>query len=50
MLEYGGHVAKVPLVSDLFTHAEPAEAPASPVDPNAPLAQRMRPRTLDEYI
>jgi putative ATPase len=33
-------------VSDLFTPNE--EAPAE-IDANAPLAQRMRPRTLDEY-
>ncbi len=33
---------------DLF---KPADAPATaPVDPRAPLATRMRPRTLDEYV
>ncbi len=32
---------------DLFD--EPA-APAPPVDPSAPLAERMRPRTLDEFV
>jgi putative ATPase len=40
--------ATLRLVSDLFT---PTDAPA-PVssEANAPLAQRMRPRTLDEYV
>jgi putative ATPase len=33
-------------VSDLFT--ETTDAPE--IDPHAPLAQRMRPRTLDEYV
>jgi putative ATPase len=35
-------------VSDLFTHPD-ASSPA-PSAANAPLAQRMRPRTLDEYV
>jgi len=34
-------------VSDLFSQSSPEETPAA--DPNAPLAARMRPRTLDEY-
>ncbi len=29
--------------------AEPADDPAAAVDPGSPLAERMRPRTLDEY-
>lgn len=34
--------------ADLF---QPTDAPAAlPVDPRAPLATRMRPRTLDEYV
>ena len=33
---------------DLFSPAEPA--PAAPPNPQAPLATRMRPRTLDEYV
>ena len=33
---------------DLFAPSEPAQAPA--VDPRAPLATRMRPRTLGEYV
>ena len=32
----------------LFELPEPELAPLPPVDPNAPLAARMRPRTLDE--
>ena len=32
-------------MSDLFT----SESPSAPVDSEAPLAQRMRPRTIDEY-
>ena len=36
-------------MSDLFAQNTSAEA-ESAIDPNAPLAQRMRPRTLDEYI
>ena len=35
-------------MSDLFSHATPAE-PATEPNPAAPLAQRMRPRSLDEY-
>lgn len=34
-------------MSDLFSQSSPEEAPVA--DPNAPLAARMRPRTLDEY-
>jgi putative ATPase len=37
-------------VSDLFSQSSSAADTGSAVDPNAPLAQRMRPRTLDEYI
>jgi putative ATPase len=33
---------------DLFADDEPA--PVSRVDPSAPLAERMRPRTLDEFV
>lgn len=35
-------------MSDLFAPSD-SPADATPVDPNAPLAQRMRPRSLDEY-
>ncbi len=35
-------------MSDLFTSSTPEDTPAT--DPNAPLAARMRPRTLDEYV
>lgn len=34
-------------MSDLFNQSSPEETPVA--DPNAPLAARMRPRTLDEY-
>lgn len=34
-------------MSDLFSQPEPEETPL--IDPNAPLAARMRPRTLEEY-
>jgi putative ATPase len=40
---------KLGSVSDLFAQTPSPEA-ESAVDSNAPLAQRMRPRTLDEYI
>jgi putative ATPase len=34
----------------LFPEDEPLPAAADAVDPNAPLAARMRPRTLDEFV
>jgi putative ATPase len=35
---------------DLFADQEPEPAPLPRVDPSAPLAERMRPRTLDEFV
>jgi putative ATPase len=35
---------------DLFADEEPEPAPIAPVDLSAPLAERMRPRTLDEFV
>jgi putative ATPase len=37
-------------VSDLFSQSPSTADTESAVDANAPLAQRMRPRTMDEYI